>query len=122
MKGKVLAIIAIALLLVGGAFFLSNKSTKPGQYDAFAKCLSEKGVKMYGAFWCTHCKNQKKEFGTSFQYVNYIECSTPNGNGQLAVCKDANITGYPTWEFADGERLEGVVPLDKLAEKSQCQI
>lgn len=70
-------------------------------YDNFAKCLTEKGVKMYGAYWCSHCQNQKKAFGDSFKYVTYIECADPNSQGQLEVCTKAGITGYPTWEFSE---------------------
>lgn len=67
-------------------------------YDSLAKCLSDKGVKMYGAYWCPHCQNQKKAFGDSFKYINYIECADGQ-NGQTQICKDNGITGYPTWEF-----------------------
>src|ERR1700756_4791741 len=44
------------------------------RYDDFARCISAKGAKMYGAFWCPHCEEQKEQFGSSFQYVNYVEC------------------------------------------------
>src|SRR5690242_11019622 len=30
---------------------------------AFAQALSASGTKMYGAFWCSHCNNQKALFG-----------------------------------------------------------
>ena len=30
---------------------------------ALAKHLSKTGAKMYGAFWCGHCANQKEVFG-----------------------------------------------------------
>jgi hypothetical protein len=61
-------------------------------YDAFAKCLTEKGATMYGAEWCPHCKEQKAVFGNSFKYINYVECPD---NTQL--CLDKGIQGYPTW-------------------------
>lgn len=112
-----------AILAIGIFTFTSFKASQtPGQYDQFAQCLNEKGVKMYGAFWCPHCKEQKKEFGKSWKFVNYTECSTADGNGQLKICADANITGYPTWEFVDGERIEGKVSFEKLSEKAGCSI
>ena len=43
--------------------------------DDFAKCLTQKSVVMYGAYWCPHCQAQKKLFGSSFKYVNYVECT-----------------------------------------------
>jgi hypothetical protein len=121
MKQKAILLVVILLLLAGGAWLVS-KNSSPGKYDSFAQCLTDSGAKMYGAFWCPHCKAQKEEFGKSWQYVDYVECSTADGNGQLKTCTDANITGYPTWEFADGERLEGAVPFTTLAEKTGCQI
>lgn len=61
-------------------------------YDEFAKCLTQKGETMYGAAWCPHCIEQKAAFGTSFKYINYVECPD---NTQL--CIDKGIQGYPTW-------------------------
>ena len=68
-------------------------------YDSLAKCLTDKGVKMYGAWWCSHCQNQKKMFSGSFQYINYIECSSTGQRDFLEVCRKAQIKSYPTWEF-----------------------
>ncbi|MBI5389661.1 hypothetical protein HZB01_04765 [Candidatus Woesearchaeota archaeon] len=90
--------------------------------DAFAQCLSDKGVKMYGAFWCPHCLNQKEAFGSAWQYANYIECSLPDQSGQTEFCIQQNIKGYPTWEFADGNRVSGEVPLEKLAVITGCPL
>ena len=60
--------------------------------DAFAKCLTTKGLTMYGAEWCPHCKEEKALFGDSFKYVNYVECPQ---NTDLCLAK--GIQGYPTW-------------------------
>ncbi len=60
--------------------------------DDFAKCLTEKGWAMYGAEWCAHCKTQKEMFGTSFQYIKYVECPD-----NIQFCLDKGINGYPTW-------------------------
>lgn len=76
------------------------KST-PGQYDQLATCLKDSGTKFYGAFWCPHCQATKKMFGKSVKKLPYIECSAPDGQSQLPVCKNAHIAGYPTWEFAN---------------------
>lgn len=90
--------------------------------EALANCLTEKGAKFYGAFWCSHCNNQKEMFGEAAKSLPYIECSTEDGNGQLDICKDNNVTGYPTWEFTDGTRETGELSPEKLAEKTGCQI
>jgi hypothetical protein len=95
---------------------------KPGKLDTFASCIKESGAKFYGAFWCPHCQNQKALFGRSARLLPYIECSTPDGQSQLPVCRDAKVDGYPLWEFADGSRLSGEVPLETLSEKTSCAL
>lgn len=90
-------------------------------YDAFAQCLAEKGVKMYGASWCGHCTNQKLAFGESWQYVDYVECST-SGGGQAPECAAAGIRGYPTWVFPGGEKLSGERSFEELSQKSGCEL
>ncbi len=121
-RNWILIIVAV-LIVIGVAYVLAFKeSPNNGKYDSFAQCLTEKNATMYGAFWCTHCKEQKKAFGSSFQYVNYIECSTPDGNAQLQVCKDAKIDGYPTWQFTDGTRRDGFVALKDLASVTNCSL
>ncbi|MBI5224316.1 hypothetical protein HY989_00435 [Candidatus Micrarchaeota archaeon] len=112
---------AIVLLLIGGYLVMSAPSA-PGKYDDFAKCLAEKGAKFYGAFWCPHCKTQKELFGSSIKYVDYVECSTPDGNGQLSVCRLAGISTYPTWVYADGTKETGTVPLEQLSAKTGCSL
>jgi hypothetical protein len=94
----------------------------PGKYDTFATCLKDKGAIFYGAFWCTHCQAEKKLFGTSAKLLPYVECSTADGQGQLQICKDKQITGYPTWIFADGTQLNGEIPLQQLADKTSCPL
>lgn len=112
------AIIAVAFIFGGTWWYQAT----PGQFDAFAQCLSERDAKFYGAFWCPHCIDQKALFGKSEKHLPYIECSPPNRQGQLQACIDAGITGYPTWEFADGERVSGLVPLDALSSKTGCNL
>jgi len=119
-KNVIITIIASTVLIVGASVLLVRSGNTPGKYDDFAKCLTEKGAEFYGAFWCPHCRNQKSLFGKSVEYINYIECSTPDGNSQLSQCTEKGIEGYPTWIFADGSRENGEVPLEKLAEKTGC--
>ena len=117
-------ILIIGLLILGtvGAVLLQSNSVPPGpgKYDTFATCLRDKGATFYGAFWCPHCQSQKKLFGTSQKLLPYVECSFPSGQGQTQACIDKKITGYPTWEFSDGSRLNGEIPLQQLADKTSC--
>ncbi len=88
---------------------------------ALAECVSQKGAKMYGTYWCPHCQKQKKLFGSAFSKIDYIECSPPeNPREQTQPCKDAGILSYPTWVFADGSRISGEVGFKDLADKTGC--
>ncbi|CAI6006243.1 unnamed protein product [Closterium sp. NIES-64] len=83
-----------------------------------AKHLSNVGAKLYGAFWCSHCYEQKQAFGAeASKYLPYVECY-PEGfraGVKLAkTCQDANIEGFPTW-IIDGQVLPGEQDLDELA-------
>lgn len=113
----------IGLAVVGGLIaLLVVQAKKPGKYDTFATCLKDSGATFYGAFWCPHCQATKAMFGRSAKLLPYIECSTPDSKGQLPICTDKNIQGYPTWEFADGSRLSGEQSLQSLSEKTSCPI
>lgn len=123
MKAKTIILIISSVIVFGILLALwINWQNQPGKFDTFAKCLKEKGAKFYGTFWCSYCQKQKKLFGKSVKYLPYVECSTPDGRGQLPVCKEKELDGYPTWEFSNGERSSGVIPLETLSEKTGCQL
>ncbi len=111
-----LLLVAIVMLIAWGAM----QQSKPSKLDGFAQCLKDKGAVFYGAFWCSHCNDQKKMFGTAKRLLPYVECSTPDGKGQRAVCAEKKIEGYPAWDFADGMRESGSLSLVRLAEKTGC--
>ncbi len=125
MKSTYIYIILIGVLVAGIIFVRNNSDgsriSKVTAYDDFAQCLGEAGAKFYGTFWCPHCQSQKKLFDNSAK-LPYIECSTPNGQGQLPICAEVGITSYPTWIFADETKLEGEQTLSTLAEKTSCEL
>ncbi len=112
----------VILAVIFGSILLVKANNAPGKYDQFATCIKEKGAQFYGAFWCPHCRAQKNMFGKSAKLLPYTECSTPDGNSQLAVCDEKEIESYPTWIFADESRVTGELSLEKLAEKTSCQL
>lgn len=119
----VVLIILLTVLIFGGIIgFRAWSESQPGMYGQFASCLGEKGAKFYGAFWCPHCQDQKRMFGNSAKLLPYVECSLPDGRTMTAECKAKNIDGFPTWEFSDGSRLDGVVQISGLAEKTGCEL
>ncbi|MBI5413274.1 hypothetical protein HZA42_02930 [Candidatus Peregrinibacteria bacterium] len=111
-----LACLMPLMLILGGCADAGAK------YVGFAQCLTERGVKMYGAFWCSHCANQKKLFGSSFSEINYIECDPRGPKPNPGLCLEKKIESFPTWEFQDGSQLKGELTFKQLAEKSTCKL
>jgi hypothetical protein len=117
--------IVYALLIAaafGVAYYLGHRSQH--QHDAFARCLTDRGVKMYGAYWCPHCQEQKEKFDASFEYAPYIECGVQgDAHAQSQACKEANVKHYPTWQFPPiGERVERVFTLQELSDRTGCPL
>ena len=120
MKKEVTIIIVALVIILGGAYFLNKPTAGSTKYDALAQCIAKSGATFYGAFWCPHCKAQKELFGASVKYLPYVECSTPDGQGQTPICVSKGIQSYPTWIFADGSQQSGEVSLADLASKTSC--
>lgn len=82
-----------------------------------ARHLKEIGAKMYGAFWCSHCYEQKQTFGkeamADFPYVECYPDGWKQGIEMAPACKEAQLEGFPTWVI-NGERLEGDQSLEQL--------
>jgi len=111
----ILALIAAAYL--GGRYYKNHK------YDSFAKCLATRNAKMYGLYWCPHCADQKREFGSSFHYVTYIECASENDPHELMpACKAAGVKLFPSWQFGNDPPKEGVLTLEALSQKTGCSL
>ncbi len=86
---------------------------------SLANHLSVIGAKMYGAYWCPHCHDQKQLFGkTAYREIPYVECAPDGKNSQTALCQSVpEVTGFPTWEV-NGQFLSGSQSLQTLAEAS----
>jgi len=132
--------IGIALIIIiaglGIIFFASNKvgdkngksesengqvagtstQNENGEYkEKLAKYLKEKGMILYGAYWCPHCKEQKELFGDAAQYLDYVECDAKGEGANPDECVARGIEGYPTWIY-EGKQYSGSQSLEKLAE------
>ena len=123
-KGTKYILVIIVIGVIGLIIYQASgdRTVEPSKYDDFAKCLTEKGVVMYGAYWCPHCANQKKLFGDSWQYVTYVECDARGDNANPDLCKSKGVSGYPTWIFADGTRASKVLTLTELSVRSSCAL
>ena len=117
---KVATVAVVVAILAGLLWFVRHKQNR--RMDAFARCLGDRGAKMYGAYWCPHCADQKEMFGASFEYAPYIECGIKGSRNLNPVCTEANIKHFPTWEFADGTRVEGAHALEFLGQTTGCPL
>lgn len=115
-------VIALAIVVVVAGIVLLFQRRQSSRLDAFAQCLGTKGAKMYGAYWCPHCADQKERFGSAFKYAPYVECGVKGSRSPAQACVDANIKHYPTWVFADGARVEGDHPLEFLSQETGCPL
>ncbi|WAL58512.1 vitamin K epoxide reductase family protein [Thermocoleostomius sinensis] len=97
---------------------------------ALAQHLTNIGAKMYGAYWCPHCHDQKQLFGQeAAALITYIECAPDGQNSQASTCQavapdikaaTGREFGFPTWEV-NGRYLVGTQSLQALADASGYQ-
>lgn len=97
-------------------------TTTSGQAEiALAQHLQASGAKMYSAYWCPHCHEQKQLFGQqAMASLPYVECAPDGANAQTALCQEKGIPGFPTWEI-DGQFYSGTRTLNELAQLSGYQ-
>ncbi len=88
-----------------------------GSLEDFAKCLTDKGMKLYFSGSCPWCQKQKELFTDSFQYLVATDCLESNEE-----CEEKQISGVPTWILPNGEKSPGFKELERLAELSGCSL
>jgi len=116
---KIYLIGIISLTIIIGSIYYLNSKEDP-EVAELAQCLTDNGAQMYGAFWCGACAEQKKLFGNTFKYIDYIECDSRGDNPQSERCQIEGITGYPTWKIS-GQTMTGVRGLNQLASVAGCE-
>jgi len=92
-----------------------------------ARHLKQTGAKMYSAYWCPHCYDQKELFGKeAVEQLPYLECAPDGKNSQTPLCKEAQARaekqleqpfGFPSWEI-NGRFYLGAKNLEDLANLS----
>ena len=117
-----IGVILLMILLLFVLFTISFGAKE--NYDELAKCLTSKGVVMYGSFRCGVCAKTRAMFGDSFQYIHEIECHPQGKNSQYQLCLDKKITGTPTWMIeGNGSELQrhtGFLSISELQQFSGC--
>ncbi len=88
---------------------------------ALAQALTAANVKLYGAAWAADSTQQRELFEDGGDFLPFIEVTNPdrmlNQIGSLE-----NITVFPTWKFPDGSRVEGVLGINEIADRSGVTI
>jgi len=81
-----------------------------------ASDLNSLDARMFGAFWCSHCYDQKQALGyEAMQTIPYIECDREGFNSKRDFCKEKEVPGYPTWEIG-GKLYPGERSVEELRE------
>ena len=84
-----------------------------------ARALRAAGAEMFGAFWCSHCLEQRQAFGIAAQAdLPYVECYPDGfrrGTRPAAACVAAGVEGFPSWRIS-GKMYEGERSFDELEE------
>ena len=81
---------------------------------AIASRLQKLDAKMFGAYWCSHCNNQKQVLGhPAVDRFPYIECDKEGVGSQAELCKARKVPGFPTWEIK-GKLYPGEKDLGEL--------
>ncbi|XP_051140551.1 thiol-disulfide oxidoreductase LTO1-like isoform X1 [Andrographis paniculata] len=88
---------------------------------SLARHLHSIGAKLYGAFWCSHCVDQKQMFGhEAAKLLDYVECypdGVREGTKMAKVCSNVELKGFPSWEI-NGQVYSGRKQLAELARLS----
>ena len=96
----------------------SVKTVSTPESIKLAAHLKKVNAKLYGAYWCSHCYEQKATFGAAAtKMLTYVECAADGYKSERTTCKDKEIQGYPTWEIK-GKLYPGEQTLEELAEIS----
>ena len=108
------ALVANANTNAGGKVPPAVTGASSKQALDIAARLERLGARMYGAYWCSHCNNQKQALGKEavHKFV-YVECDKEGADSQFDLCKANKVPGYPTWQI-QGKLYPGEKTLDEL--------
>ena len=132
-------LVGIAVLILGNSFGGSSsarqieelqyykpdiETTSSSQALDLADRLNKAGAQMYGAFWCSHCSEQKQAFGKeamrSFPYVECFPNGWKKGVSVIQACEDAGVRAFPTWKI-NGKTIEGEMTFEAIEEALSSQ-
>ena len=115
-KKKYVVFSLLILIIIFSLITIYSYSKKPGEYNEFAQCLTDKGAIIYGNDYCSYTNIQLNYFGKSKKFLNYVKCAD---NEKL--CNEKGIKTTPTWEI-DGKMYEQVQTFEKLSLITGCKL
>lgn len=115
------------LALVSLVITFQNRPTELTETElfGFADCVKTSGAKMYGAYWCPHCQDNKDLFGPAWESMVdmvYVECDEGGENPQTELCQEVGIEGFPTWIYPGGTAIPGVNDLKTISDFTGCEL
>ena len=115
-----ISVVIIALIFANLAIssytqtYTGQAISKQSDTEAFARCLTSRGVVMYGHGQEESTMLQKQMFGNTFWYVNYVDCER-----QTEYCESKGISSFVTWE-KNGKKFGGALDFKDLSLISGC--
>tara|TARA_Y100000310_G_scaffold341650_2_gene441504 strand:- start:181 stop:1023 length:843 start_codon:yes stop_codon:yes gene_type:complete len=117
-------IVAIVIINLIPLIVFNFPGGEQEDHTQLAKCITERGVNMYGSFRCGVCAKTRALFGDAFQYINEIECHPQGEDSQWELCQEKALEGTPTWILEpNGEEIKretGFLSIEELKEFSGC--
>ncbi|MEM2925702.1 MAG: protein disulfide isomerase family protein [Methanocellales archaeon] len=88
---------------------------KAEKLEQFIACLNQSGFKIYGAAWCSYCKQLVEMLG-GYEMVKpiYVECTV-----EKEECAKADIRAYPTI-IINGTRYTGERTIEAFSRATAC--
>lgn len=119
-------IIGAIIINIITVVYFNLPSAEKKNYDTLTKCMTQNDVYMYSSFRCAFCARTRDTFGSSFQYINEVECHPQGKDPETERCLKMDITKTPTWiiekDGAEIKRLVGYQSPETLAEFAGCPI
>ena len=129
-KKNTYIVVIVVLVVIGAVAWFSTQRNRAdkivGEYDEFAECLYDSGMRMYGSKTCSFCERQRQLFGDSFRFIKEIECDPRNPDSEYERCIEKGISHTPTWILEDKKGNDvhrfdsGVQSLEDLSAVSGC--
>lgn len=120
-KNKVILTFIVLIFLIAALYIFADWFSKTTGFlveddpdNKLAKCLTQKGARLYSASSCPNCKKQESFLGIAiFESLNKIDCSS-----SPLSCSELRMV--PAW-FVNNSMHYGVKTTQELKALSGCE-